>query len=242
MALVREADTMEKAYRFRNRGLIACLSPHMTTMTATPVPVPSSARPSHGTVTPQEADALHRTGRAVIVDVREPDEIRRTAVSRYIPAPSSVVRADCFPPPVEGVRMLILCQSGNRAGQVARTLAAAGRTDVSVIEGGIRGWQAAGLPVVAGGGSIPVIRQVLIVAGSMVAGFTALGVFVNPWFLAGAGFVGCGLAFAGLTGICPMAKILGAMPWNAPKAAPAGAAGTATAGKSCSAGGSCGCG
>ena len=233
---------MEKAYRFWNRGLIACLSPHMTTMTATSVPVPSSARPAHGTVTPQEADALHRTGRAVIVDVREPDEIRRTAVSRYIPAPSSVVRADCFPPPVEGMRTLILCQSGNRAGQVARTLAAAGRTDVSVIEGGIKGWQAAGLPVVAGGGSIPVIRQVLIAAGSMVAGFTALGVFVNPWFLAGAGFVGCGLAFAGLTGICPMAKILGAMPWNAPKAAPAGAARAATAGKSCSAGGSCGCG
>ena len=214
----------------------------MTTMTASAVPASSSPRVSHGTVTPQEADALHRTGRAVIVDVREPDEIRRVAVSKYIPAPSSVVRADCFPPAVEGVRMLILCQSGNRAGQVARTLAAAGRSDISVIQGGIKAWQAAGLPVVAGGGSIPVIRQVLIVAGSMVAGFTALGAFVNPWFLAGAGFVGCGLAFAGLTGICPMAKVLGAMPWNAPKAAPASAAGAAPAGKSCSSGDSCGCG
>ena len=213
----------------------------MTTMTAATVPAIASARATHGTVTPKEADALHRTGRAVIVDVREPDEIRRVAVSKYIPAPSSVVRADCFPPAVEGVRMLILCQSGNRAGQVARALAAAGRTDISVIEGGIKAWQAAGLAVTAGGGSIPVIRQVLIVAGSMVAGFTALGVFVNPWFLAGAGFVGCGLAFAGLTGICPMAKVLGAMPWNAPKAA-AGAPGAAAAGKSCSAGGSCGCG
>jgi rhodanese-related sulfurtransferase len=214
----------------------------MTTMTATSAPTASTGRASHGIVTPQEADALHRTGRAVIVDVREPDEIRRTSVATYIPVPSSVARADCFPPAVEGVRMLILCQSGNRAGQVARTLAAAGRADVSVIEGGIRGWQAAGLPVTSGGGSIPIIRQVLIVAGSMVAAFTALGVFVNPWFLAGAGFVGCGLAFAGLTGICPMAKVLGAMPWNAPKAAPAGAPAAAAAGKSCSASGSCGCG
>ena len=215
----------------------------MTTMTAATVPATTSARATHGTVTPKEADALQRTGRAVIVDVREPDEIRRVALSKYIPAPSSVVRADCFPPSVEGVRMLILCQSGNRAGQVARALAAAGRTDISVIEGGIKAWQAAGLAVTAGGGSIPIIRQVLIVAGSMVAGFTALGVLVNPWFLAGAGFVGCGLAFAGLTGICPMAKVLGAMPWNAPKAAPASAPGAAAStGKSCSAGGSCGCG
>ncbi len=184
---------------------------------------------------------LQRTGRAVIVDVREPDEIRRTALAHYIPAPSSVVRADCFPPAVTGMRTLILCQSGNRAGQVARALAAAGRTDISVIAGGMRSWQAAGLPVTSGGGSIPVMRQVLIAAGTMIAAFTALGAFVNPWFLAGAGFVGCGLAFAGLTGICPMAKMLGAMPWNAPKSAPTAGA-SASAARTCGTGGSCGCG
>lgn len=214
----------------------------MTTLTATSAPLAQNVRATHGVVTPQEADALHRTGRAVIVDVREPDEIRRVAVSKYIPAPSSVVRADCFPPPIEGVRMLVMCQGGSRASQVARTLVAAGRSDISVVEGGIKAWQAAGLPVVAGGGSIPVIRQVLIVAGSLVAVFTALGAFANPWFLAGAGFVGCGLAFAGLTGICPMAKILGAMPWNAPKASPMPAAPSSGASKSCSSGGSCCCG
>lgn len=208
----------------------------MTTVSTTSAPIAAHALAAHDTVTPQEADALRRSGRAVIVDVREPDEIRRLAVSKYIPAPSSVVRADCFPPPVEGVRMLVMCQGGTRASQVARTLAAAGRSDISVIQGGIKAWQSAGLPVVAGGGSIPVVRQVLIAAGSLVAAFTALGVFVNPWFLAGAAFVGCGLAFAGLTGICPMAKVLGAMPWNAPKAAPASAA---SASQSCSSGGSC---
>lgn len=214
----------------------------MSTTTASPASSASTARAAAGTVTPQEADALQRTGRAVIVDVREPDEIRRTSLAQYIPAPSSVVRADCFPPPVAGMRTLILCQGGNRAGQVARTLAAAGRTDVSVIAGGIRGWQAAGLPVTSGGGSIPVMRQVLIAAGSMIAAFTALGAFVNPWFLAGAGFVACGLAFAGLTGICPMAKMLAAMPWNAPKPAPAAAGTSASFAKSCGTGGSCGCG
>lgn len=212
----------------------------MTTLTATSASSTAHAPAPSATVSPQDAEALQRTGRALIVDVREPEEIRRMAIARYIPAPSSVVRADCFPPPVEGMRMLVLCQGGTRAGQVARALAAAGRTDVSVIAGGMRAWHAAGLPVVSGGGAIPVIRQVMIAAGSMVAAFTALGAFVNPWFLAGAGFVGCGLAFAGLTGICPMAKVLGAMPWNAPKASPSSGS-ASPAGTSCSAGGSCGC-
>lgn len=184
-----------------------------------------------------------RAGRAVIVDVREPDEIRRTSVSSFVPVPSSVAGADRFPPSVEGKRMLVLCQRGGRATNVARALVAAGRTDVSVVAGGMDGWISAGMPVVRGGGGVPVIRQVMIAAGVMVAGFTALGAFANPWFLAGAGFVGCGLAFAGISGICPMAKVLGAMPWNAPKARPAApqpAKGTA-AGSCSSTGGSCGC-
>ena len=37
---------------------------------------------------------------------------------------------------------------------------------------------------------------------------------VAPGFYALAGFVGAGLVFAGLTGFCGMARVLGAMPWN----------------------------
>jgi len=41
-----------------------------------------------------------------------------------------------------------------------------------------------------------------------------LGVTLSPWALVLSGFVGCGLMFAGISGWCGMAKLLGAMPWN----------------------------
>ena len=43
-----------------------------------------------------------------------------------------------------------------------------------------------------------------------------LGVLVNPWFYALSAFVGAGLTFAGVTGTCALATILGVMPWNRP--------------------------
>ncbi len=38
---------------------------------------------------------------------------------------------------------------------------------------------------------------------------------VNPWFILIDWFVACGLVFGGATGYCPMAKLLGKLPWNA---------------------------
>ena len=61
---------------------------------------------------------------------------------------------------------------------------------------------------------LPLDRQVQITAGTMaLTGFT-LGELVNPnWFLL-AGFVGCGLVFAGVTGFCPLGWVIAKMPWN----------------------------
>ncbi len=63
---------------------------------------------------------------------------------------------------------------------------------------------------------LPVMRQVQIAAGSLVVLGVALGVLASPWFLILPAFVGCGLVFAGATGWCGMARLLGAMPWNRP--------------------------
>ena len=41
-----------------------------------------------------------------------------------------------------------------------------------------------------------------------------LGLHVDPAFHWLSGFVGAGLVFAGLTGLCPMAKLLALAPWN----------------------------
>ncbi|GAC1326640.1 MAG: hypothetical protein NVSMB13_11940 [Mycobacteriales bacterium] len=46
--------------------------------------------------------------------------------------------------------VLAICRSGNRSGQAADALAAA-RIDVRNVAGGMKAWQAAGLPVVTDG-------------------------------------------------------------------------------------------
>jgi hypothetical protein len=58
------------------------------------------------------------------------------------------------------------------------------------------------------------MRQVQIIVGTIILACTILAVTVSPWFLVGTGFFGTGLVFAGVSGFCGMAAILGVMPWN----------------------------
>ena len=60
------------------------------------------------------------------------------------------------------------------------------------------------------------MRQVQIVAGSLVLAGVLLGWLVSPMFLGLSAFVGAGLAFAGISGFCGMAKLLAFLPWNRP--------------------------
>ena len=48
----------------------------------------------------------------------------------------------------------------------------------------------------------------------MVALGTLAGLLVSPWFLAVPLFVGSGLTFAGASGFCGLARLLGRAPWN----------------------------
>jgi len=54
----------------------------------------------------------------------------------------------------------------------------------------------------------------VVIAGFLVTLGVLLGVTVSPWWLGLAAFVGCGLMFAGASGWCGMAILLGRMPWN----------------------------
>jgi len=44
---------------------------------------------------------------------------------------------------------------------------------------------------------------------------------VNPYFYALSGFIGAGLVFAGISGVCPMVRLLQRMPWNRRTLSPA---------------------
>ena len=54
-------------------------------------------------------------------------------------------------------------------------------------------------------------KAVLSFAGIMVLVSLALGWFVSPWFLLLTAFVGLNLLQAGITGICPAARVFKAM-------------------------------
>jgi hypothetical protein len=57
------------------------------------------------------------------------------------------------------------------------------------------------------------MRQVQVVAGALVLVGIVLSLVSSP-FIGLSIFVGAGLIFAGISGWCGMAKILGKMPWN----------------------------
>ena len=111
--------------------------------------------------------------------------------------------------------MVFHCRSGARTSANAARLADAAGCEAYILEGGIDAWKTAGLPVAVDRRQpIEIMRQVQITAGALVLLGVLLGVWLAPAFLALSGFVGAGLMFAGISGWCGMARLLGLMPWN----------------------------
>jgi len=114
-----------------------------------------------------------------------------------------------------GAPIYILCHSGVRAKKAAEKFAAVGFKDCVVVEGGTQAWADAGFPVERGESSVlPLDRQLQLTIGSMVLAGVLLAQFLNPSWIWLSGFAGCGLMFAGLSGICPMRSLIATMPWN----------------------------
>ena len=170
-------------------------------------------------LSPAEAAARVRDGRAVLVDIREPDEFAREHVKGAVAAPLSVFETShlTLEP---GRDVVFMCRSGNRTGAYCERLAARVDGPALVLEGGLDAWKAAGLPTVADRKApIEIMRQVQIGAGSLVLLGVGLGALVSPWFYVLSGLVGAGLTFAGATGFCGMARLLALAPWNRTSAA-----------------------
>lgn len=152
--------------------------------------------------------------RAVLVDIREPDEFARRHVRGALSRPLSTLDPAAIA--VEpGKNVIFTCRTGMRTGANCERLAALVPGDAYVLEGGVDAWAAAGLPVEEDRKApLELMRQVQIAAGLLVLIGVALGVAVHPAFLAVSAFVGAGLTFAGATGFCGMARLLAVMPWN----------------------------
>jgi rhodanese-related sulfurtransferase len=109
--------------------------------------------------------------------------------------------------------VVLVCRSGNRASQAERKLAEVGPPTVTVLEGGVIAWQAAGYAVRRGRPRWDLERQVRLVAGALVlTGVLASTIFEPAKWLAG--FVGAGLTVAALTNTCAMGMLLARLPYN----------------------------
>ncbi|HET7852543.1 MAG TPA: rhodanese family protein [Methyloceanibacter sp.] len=160
-------------------------------------------------ITPHEAKRLVDDG-AVLIDIRAPAEHARERIpgARNVPLGSSA-RLDGKAP------IVFHCRSGMRTSANAEALAASANCQAYILDGGLDAWKRAGLPVALDRSQpIEIIRQVQIAAGSLVLLGMLLGFLVSPKFYLLSAFVGAGLLFAGLSGWCGMAKLLGLMPWN----------------------------
>ncbi len=169
-------------------------------------------------ISPKQLYDLHQSGQPVeLIDVRTPAEYRslHATIARVVPLDE--LNPKKFMDKRRGAKhdpLYVICRSGTRSEKACERFLSAGYTDVVSVSGGTLAWENAGLPVVRGRKMLPLDRQVQITAGTMALfGFT-LGELVNTnWFLL-AGFVGCGLVFAGVTGFCPLGWVIAKMPWN----------------------------
>lgn len=168
------------------------------------------------TLSPAEAASLVDAGHALLVDVREADEF----AARHIPGALSLPLSLPDNGPLAcgmNSSLIFTCQTGRRtAANAGRLQARAPGGSAFVLDGGVDAWARAGLPVAGRDAAqpLPITRQVQIAAGLLVLTSVLLSILVAPPWIALAGLVGAGLSFAGTTGWCGMAQLLGKMPWN----------------------------
>jgi rhodanese-related sulfurtransferase len=157
---------------------------------------------------------VRKGGAGSVIDVRSGVEYDSEHVPGCVHVPLGELAARADEVRAAPAPRLLLCRSGPRATSARAILAGLGLGGLSVVEGGLEAYRAAGGATVAGPRRMSLERQVRIVAGALVVLGTALGVWVHPAALAIPAFVGAGQVFAGLTDRCGMGRLLASMPWN----------------------------
>ena len=114
----------------------------------------AEARSRVGSATAAETADKLAAGTAVVVDVRQSTEWDHGHIDGSVPAPRGLLEFFADPTSPRHVEALdpdrptiVVCHSGARAALAAVTLQDMGFTDVSVLDGGLTAWLAAGLPV-----------------------------------------------------------------------------------------------
>jgi len=169
------------------------------------------------TVTPPELKDLIDHRKVILFDIRSEDEFAAEHIPGAVLLPGDQID--------ENLRMILgekdavfYCSTGIRTKNATPVIESAGIGSPKILSGGLNAWRDSGMPIIAtaGTGVMSIPRQVQLIVGIMIFSLSA-------WILAGPSQVayatlaiGAGLAFAGLTGTCAMARVIMLMPWNRP--------------------------
>jgi rhodanese-related sulfurtransferase len=151
----------------------------------------------------------------VVLDVRSPGEFQTAHIQGSYNLPLD--RLPGVAAQLGGLRgqtVALVCRTGVQAAQAETVLRGAGLDAAHVLEGGIEGWERAGLPLERGRGAWSIERQVRAIAGGLVLAGVVGSLTVNRKLLFLSGFVGGGLLFAGLSDTCMMGNLLLRLPYN----------------------------
>jgi rhodanese-related sulfurtransferase len=180
-------------------------------------------------ISPEDAKARFADG-AIPIDIRSQSEYAGTHIPGALLLPLEGLDRESARAIGEH-EVIFYCASGRRTQAAMPAIEQAGFARTACLQGGLDAWRSAGLPVqgsAATSTKISIMRQVQITVGVLLVTLTALSALVSPMYVFGAGAIGLGLLFAGLSGSCAMASIIIRMPWNRvrvePKPTDAGAA------------------
>ena len=168
-------------------------------------------------LTPKALQTALERHEALLIDVREPVEFAREHIAGAESLPLSAFHISKLP---RDRKIVLCCQSGTRSTSALAQLQAGGYTDIAHLDGGLAAWKAARFTTTVDVSQpLSIMRQVLIVAGSLTLAGAILAWVISPWFILLSAFVGAGLMFAGITDTCMMAMLLTKLPYNQPKPA-----------------------
>lgn len=160
------------------------------------------------------SDLLGSAAPPRVLDVRTPGEFETAHIAGAYNVPLDLLREhrdEIIKHLDEDV--VLVCRSGQRAGQAEETLRDAGLANVHILDGGITAWEAKGFAVNRGAQRWDLERQVRLVAGSIVFA-SILASVAAPKLKWVAAAIGGGLTFASVTNTCAMGVALSKLPYN----------------------------
>lgn len=149
-----------------------------------------------------------------VIDVRTPGEFASAHIPGSYNVPLDLLREHREELTAgHGDPVVLVCASGARAEQARTLLETSGLDRLSVLRGGITGWEQDGGELNRGRGTWAMERQVRLAAGLLVLTGVIASTIAEPlkWI---AGFVGAGLTVAAVTNTCAMSRVLGLLPHN----------------------------